>query len=150
MTPTQADSPQSRTLSRAGQGPGHQRRHCGEVVTAHRCGRPLQSSQAPDQGLAARCGTSVELVAEGLVAGSGHGLGGLAADRLSTSQSFGSLSGTGPIATASASQPATLSMPPTGRFRACPPGFCTSIPSRCRAWVGHGGICLWRSIGPLA
>jgi len=53
MTPTQADSPQSRTLSRAGQGPGHQRRHCGEVATAHRCGRLLQSSQAPDQGLAA-------------------------------------------------------------------------------------------------
>ena len=39
--------------------------------------------------------------------------------------------------------------PPAGSAPV-PPGFCTSIPLRCRAWVGHGGICLWRSIGPLA
>jgi hypothetical protein len=28
------------------------------------------------------------------------------------------------------------------RFRACPPGSCTSIPSRCRGWVDLGVICL--------
>src|SRR5437868_5720723 len=46
---TQADSAQPRPVSGAGPGTGHQRRHGGDVATAHRGGRPLQPPSTPDQ-----------------------------------------------------------------------------------------------------
>ena len=56
MTPTQADSPQSRTLSRAGQGPGHQRRHYRELarLQLHRL-RSLRPSPSRPQGRFRAC-----------------------------------------------------------------------------------------------
>jgi hypothetical protein len=101
-TPTQTNSVQSRSLSSPGQGAGHQCRHRREVATASRSHGSFQPTAPIPEGLAARSGAAVELAAEGLVVGSGHGVAGLAADRLPATQSLGGVSGTGPAATASA------------------------------------------------
>lgn len=108
----QADSPQPRLLSGPGPGAGRQCRYRREVAPAPRSHGSLQPTAPSAQRLAPRSGLVVELVAEGLVAGSGHGVAGLAPDRVPATQSLGGVSGTGPVATPSAPQPTAPPEPP--------------------------------------
>jgi hypothetical protein len=103
----QTDSVQSRPLSPTGHGAGRQCRDRCEVAMAPRSHGSLQPPGPCAQSRASRSGLVVALVAEGLVAGSEYGVAGLAADRVSSTQSLGGVSGVGPIAAPSAPVVAT-------------------------------------------